>query len=331
VIVAEHLTRHFAGRAAVSDLSFEVPRAQVVGFLGPNGAGKSTTLKMLSGYLPPTSGTARIDGRDIVEESLDARALVGYMPESFPLPPEMRVDEYLRFRAELKGVRRDLKGAVARAMQLADVSDVSRRLLGELSKGYKQRVGLADAVVASPPLLILDEPTEGLDPNQIQRFRDTIRELGRNHTIFLSTHILSEVEAMCSHVVVIHRGRIAATGDLDTMRAELYGSARDVELLLRPKAQTSGNWHDDAMSAARNALGDVADAQVTRAELDTVHEGLVRIEVRIEAKRPEVIESLVARCVDAGLGVREVCTRRRSIEEVFHALTQDADATEKTS
>ena len=197
MIETKDLTRRFGARTAVQSLTFTVPRGKVVGFLGPNGAGKSTTLKMLSAYLPPTEGTATVNGHDVVEQSLEARRSIGYMPETVPLHPEMRVEEYLRFRAEIKGVpSRDRRRAEDRAMELADVTEVRRRLIGDLSKGFRQRVGLADALVASPPLLILDEPTEGLDPNQILRFREVIRGLRGEHTVFLSTHILQVVEAV---------------------------------------------------------------------------------------------------------------------------------------
>lgn len=190
MIVAEQLTRKYGSRTAVDGISFTVPRGEVVGFLGPNGAGKSTTLKMVSGFLPPTSGHITVAGLDIVEDSLEARRRLGYMPESVPLYPEMRVEEYLGFRAEIKGVGRNKRrDAVGKAMEQADVKDVARRLIGELSKGYKQRVGLADALVSSPDLLILDEPTAGLDPNQILQVRELIKSLGKQHTIFLSTHI----------------------------------------------------------------------------------------------------------------------------------------------
>jgi len=318
VIEADQLTRRFGARTAVDALTFTVPRAQVVGFLGPNGAGKSTTLKMLAGFLPPSAGTARIGGKDVVEDGLEARRLIGYMPESYPVHPEMRVDEFLSFRAEIKGVRRDRKKAVARAMELADVADVSRRLVGELSKGYKQRVGLADAVVASPPLLILDEPTEGLDPNQILRFREVIRALGKEHTVFLSTHILSEVEAVCSHVIIIHQGRIATTGSLDAVRAALRGADRVVSLALSVKDPARADWAGDPAAAAHAALAEVPGCAVAEA---TYADGLARFELTVPAEG-DAVERAVAACVRAGLGVREVAPKAHSLEDVFHALTK---------
>jgi ABC-2 type transport system ATP-binding protein len=315
----DKLTRRFGARTAVDELTFTVPRGQIVGFLGPNGAGKSTTLKVLSGFLPPTSGTARIGDHDVVEASLEARRLIGYMPESFPVYPEMRVDEYLRFRAEIKGVR-DRKAAVARAMELADITDVSRRLVGELSKGYKQRVGLADAVIARAPLLILDEPTEGLDPNQILRFREVIQALGKEHTIFLSTHILSEVEAVCSHVIIIHKGKIATAGPLDAVRAELSGGAREVSLVLAPKAAARDAWAADATKAMRDAVEGLDGVTVVRA---IMADAVVRIELKVSSEA-DAVEALVARCVSASLGVREVTPHGRSLENVFHELTTRA-------
>ena len=318
MIDVDQLTRRFGARTAVDSLTFRVPKGQIVGFLGPNGAGKSTTLKILAGFLPPTSGTARIGGCDVVEASLEARALIGYMPESFPVYPEMRVDEYLRFRAELKGVR-DRKKAVDRAMQLADITDVSRRLVGELSKGYKQRVGLADAVVASPPLLILDEPTEGLDPNQILRFREVIRELGREHTIFLSTHILTEVEAVCSHVVIIDKGRIATAGPLDTVRAELGGASRVVSLTLSLSKAALGDAPEESVKKRLSGVSDVEVVSVA------VTGSLARVEVKAPtAEESDAIETLVAKAVSAGLGVREVSAKVNSLERVFHELTTRA-------
>jgi ABC-2 type transport system ATP-binding protein len=318
MIEADQLTRRFGARTAVDALTFSVPRAQIVGFLGPNGAGKSTTLKMLSGFLPPTSGTARIGGKDVVEDGLEARRLIGYMPESYPVHPEMRVEEFLHFRAEIKGVRGDRKKAVARAMELADITDVARRLVGELSKGYKQRVGLADAVVASPPLLILDEPTEGLDPNQILRFREVIKGLGKEHTIFLSTHILSEVEAVCSHVVIIHEGRIATTGALDSVRAALRGTDRVVAVAVAVKEGARASWASDPEAAAKQALADVAGCTVSSVTYD---DGIGRFELAVPVEG-DAVEAAVAACVEARLGVREVTPRAHSLEDVFHALTK---------
>lgn len=213
MINVQNLSKRYGRHTAVSDISFQVGKGKIVGFLGPNGAGKTTTLRMLTGYLPPSSGNARIAGYDIFRESLKARRNIGYMPENVPLYDEMRVREYLRYRAQLKG----LKGKTARqnigeAMDLCGLTDVRRKMIKTLSKGYRQRVGLADALVHKPELLILDEPTNGLDPNQIRSIRNLIRSLGETHTVMVSTHILHEVEMTCDHVIIIDEGKIKATG-----------------------------------------------------------------------------------------------------------------------
>ncbi|MCE7893748.1 MAG: ATP-binding cassette domain-containing protein, partial [Sorangiineae bacterium PRO1] len=220
MIEVERLTKDYGTVVAVRDVSFSVGKGEIVGFLGPNGAGKSTTMRILVGFLGATSGRVRVAGHDIVEDSQEARRAIGYMPESAPLYPEMRVREYLAFRAAVKKVARaERKRAVERAMSLAVVTEMADTVIGHLSKGYRQRVGLADALVANPPLLILDEPTAGLDPNQIREVRRLIRELGESHTILLSTHILSEVESTCDRAIVIARGRLVAEGSIDELRA----------------------------------------------------------------------------------------------------------------
>lgn len=325
MIETHGLTRRFGDRVAVDALTFSVPAGQIVGFLGPNGAGKSTTLKMLSGFLPPTAGRASILGHDVVDARREAQRALGYMPESVPLHPEMRVVEYLRFRAEIKGLWSTARDkAVSRALELADVADVSRRLIGELSKGYRQRVGLADALVASPPLLILDEPTEGLDPNQILKFRELLKGLGAAHTILLSTHILPEVEAVCSHVVIIHRGRIAAQGDLDAVRGQLQGGRRVALTLSTPDAQATA-FRDNAVAAASAVLGALPGLAVAEA---TWSAGLALVTLALAADAADdTVEAAVARAVHAGLGVRQVSPSARTLEDVFHALTtRDAAA-----
>jgi ABC-2 type transport system ATP-binding protein len=211
MISVSQLTKSYAGRVAVDGISFEVAPGEIVGFLGPNGAGKSTTMRILSGYMPPTSGTATIGGKDVFRESLAVRSQVGYMPENAPLYLEMAVKEYLHFRGALKGLSgKDLRVRTGEVMELCGITDVRRRLIGNLSKGYRQRVALADALIHRPPLLILDEPTNGLDPTQIRQVRELLRSLRPQHTILLSTHILAEVEQTCDRVVMIHHGRIKA-------------------------------------------------------------------------------------------------------------------------
>ena len=211
MIHVSNLTKQYAGRVAVDDISFDVQPGEIVGFLGPNGAGKSTTMRILSGYMPPTSGTAMVAGHNVFDESLQVRRQVGYMPESAPLYLDMRVKEYLHFRGALKGLSgKDLRVRTGEVMDLCGITDVRRRLIANLSKGYRQRVSLADALIHRPPLLILDEPTNGLDPTQIRHVRELLRGLRPQHTLLLSTHILHEVELTCDRVIMIHHGRIKA-------------------------------------------------------------------------------------------------------------------------
>jgi len=220
VIHVSKLTKYYGDYAAVRNASFEVPKNRVVGFLGPNGAGKSTTMRILAGYLTATSGKAVIDGLDVFWKPIEVRRRIGYMPENCPLYPEMRVKEYLAFRAGIKGIH----GWAARkrldyVLHRCWVWDVRSQLIGTLSKGYRQRVGLADVLLASPSVLILDEPTAGLDPTQIRETRALIKELGQEHTVLLSTHILSEVEVTCDQAIIINRGEVAAAGTLEELRA----------------------------------------------------------------------------------------------------------------
>jgi ABC-2 type transport system ATP-binding protein len=226
MIHVENLTKFYGDYAAVRNVSFEVEKGQVVGFLGPNGAGKSTTMRILTGYLNATSGKASIDGKDVFWDPIAARRRIGYLPESNPLYAEMRVDEYLRFRGGLKGMgRRDVSKRLAYVQDRCWLRDVRRQLIGTLSKGYRQRVGLADALIANPPVLILDEPTVGLDPTQIRETRKLIKELGSEHTILLSTHVLHEVEMTCDSVIIIYQGKVAGKGSLDSLRRKFPGKS----------------------------------------------------------------------------------------------------------
>src|SRR6476620_8662811 len=211
MIKVQNLTKRYAEQTAIQDLNFEVGKGEIMGFLGPTGAGKSTTMRILSSFMPLTSGRASIAGFDIFEQSLQARAHLGYMPENVPLYNDMRVTEYLNYRAALKAVpHRRIAERVGDVKELCGLKEVEKKLISALSKGYRQRVGLADALVHEPDLLILDEPTSGLDPNQIRQVRDLIKNLGKHHTILVSTHILPEVEITCSRVIIINRGRIEA-------------------------------------------------------------------------------------------------------------------------
>jgi ABC-2 type transport system ATP-binding protein len=302
-------------KVAVDDLSFEVDKGEVVGFLGPNGAGKSTTLRILAGFLGMTSGKVTVAGHDIREQSFEARTTIGYMPEAVPLYPEMRVAEYLAFRAELKRVARgDRASFVDDAMAKANVVDVANVLIGNLSKGYKQRVGLADALVARPPLLILDEPTAGLDPNQIREVREVIRDLGKEHTVLLSTHILSEVEASCSRVVVIAKGKLVAEGTMD----DLARKRRAAGLLVVVRGDLA------AATGAAGAVPGIA-AITTSTNAAGAHELHCAWQKKLdEAGAADAIEQAVAALVGAGCFVREVRPVRSSLEEVFAELTSDA-------
>ena len=224
MIEVEGLSRRYGSRLAVNEVSFRVEPGEIVGFLGPNGAGKTTTLRMLTGYLAPTSGTIQIDGIDALKSSIQARERLGYMPEGVPLYREMRVFEYLRHRGALKAVP-NVAEAVDRCLEVAGVADARTRIVGQLSKGYRQRVGLAEALIADPPILILDEPTSGLDPNQVRHFRELVRSFGGKKTVLLSTHILSEVEAVCDRVIIIREGRKVADlvpGDSETSLEDVF-------------------------------------------------------------------------------------------------------------
>lgn len=219
MIKVENLRKEFGSITAVDNISFEVDDGEIVGVLGPNGAGKTTTMRMLTGFIPPSSGRASVAGYDIFSQPIQARASIGYLPESVPLYTDMRVDEYLRFRAGLQGIPGSRKKqAITAALEKCWLTDVRSRIIGTLSKGYRQRVGLADSLLHDPPILILDEPTVGLDPNQIRETRNLIKELGKSHTVLISTHILPEVEMVCNRVIIVSKGRIMAQDTPDRLR-----------------------------------------------------------------------------------------------------------------
>jgi ABC-2 type transport system ATP-binding protein len=302
-----------------------VPRGEVVGFLGPNGAGKSTTLRILAGFLGLTSGKVSVDGHDVTTDSFAARQRIGYMPEAVPLYPEMRVSEYLTFRAELKGVaRKGRRGNVDGAMERTNVTDVASVPIGKLSKGYRQRVGLADALVAKPPLLVLDEPTAGLDPNQIVEVRDVIKALGREHTVLLSTHILSEVEASCSRVVVLDRGKLVAEG-----------ATRDIRGLRRsPAVELTVRGDIEPVVRVMNAIDGVV--KVKRVEIlpGEPEVGVYRctwVKTLADAHVARATEMLVSSLVVNGYPVREVRAAGGTLEDVFRELTRTARDAENES
>jgi len=227
MIEVEKLTKNYGPFTAIRDVSFSVAPGDIVGFLGPNGAGKSTTMRILSCYMPASSGSARVAGYDVFRESLEVRKRIGYLPENVPLYSDMRVGPYLDFVAEVKGItRRERKGRVADVMDRCLITDVQNRLIGKLSKGYRQRVGLAQAIISDPHVLILDEPTIGLDPQQITEIRSLIKSLAGDHTVILSTHILPEVSMVCSGVIIINKGAIVAQGPIDTLVEQFFPTAR---------------------------------------------------------------------------------------------------------
>jgi len=311
MIEAQHLTKDYGSIVAVKDVSFEVGKGEIVGFLGPNGAGKTTTLRMLAGFLGATAGRVKIAGFDVATQSLEARAHVGYMPEAAPLYPELRVREYLAFRAALKRVpRRARKAAVERSLEQAAVKDVADTPIGQLSKGYRQRVALADALVSSPPLLILDEPTAGLDPNQIVEVRKLVRELGGSHTILLSTHILPEVEAVCDRALVIAHGRLVAEGTLAELTAQKR--TREIRLTVRGEAER--------LERALNGVAGLARVR-SKAASTTPSVCELLLDVADDADPESTVERAVAALVAAGGGVRNVTPLRASLEAVFAELT----------
>jgi len=322
MISVSHLVKRYGSRVAVSDVSFEVNRGDVVGFLGPNGAGKSTTLRILAGFLGLTEGKVAIAGHDVVTDSFEARKAIGYMPETAPLYPEMRVSEYLTFRAELKGVGRGKRVAwVGRAMEQARVLDVANNVIGTLSKGYRQRVGLADALVAQPPILILDEPTAGMDPNQIREVRAVVKELGASHTVLLSTHILSEVEATCSRVIVIAKGKLVAEGPTKDL-AKMRRTSSAALVTVRGELAAAKL----ALESVRG-MGTIRDVTTTGAEGEPLYSLRFGAETKDDVDSAALVERAVAALVQAGLAVREVRAAEGTLEDLFAELTSDAAST----
>ncbi|HMA17045.1 MAG TPA: ATP-binding cassette domain-containing protein, partial [Thermoanaerobaculia bacterium] len=293
-------------QVAVSDVSFQVSPGEIVGFLGPNGAGKTTAMRMLTGFLPPTAGTARVAGFDVVERSEEARASLGYLPESAALYPEMRVREYLAYRARLEGVRGpDVRSRVDEAIASCLLEEVAGRKVENLSRGYRQRTALAGALVHKPAVLILDEPTVGLDPAQVIRIRETIRQLGRERAVLLSTHILPEVDAVCDRVLIIDRGRIVAEGTASELRTRLAGT---------PVVRASFAGAVGAREALAALPGVTAVSEETG-------DGETRVRLECEAGadvREEVFRASVAR----GWILRELLRESLSLEDVFVRLTR---------
>jgi ABC-2 type transport system ATP-binding protein len=306
MIKVENLTKRYAGQTAIQDLNFEVGKGEIMGFLGPNGAGKSTTMRILSSFMPPTSGRASIAGFDIFEQSLQARAHLGYMPENVPLYTDMRVTEYLDYRAALKGVpHRRVAERVGDVKELCGLKEVEKKLIGALSKGYRQRVGLADALVHEPDLLILDEPTIGLDPNQIRQVRDLIKNLGKQHTILLSTHILPEVEMTCSRVIIINKGRIEAC---------------DTPENLLSRIRTAGGVIVEAKVGSDKGAEELRKIHGVR-DVTTSSDGEWEVfALRVEAET-DVREEVFRLARERHWTLRELSQRRATLEDVFVEIT----------
>ena len=306
-IEVQHLTKRYDTLTALSDISFSVQPGEVMGFLGPNGAGKTTTLRILTGMIAPTSGSVRIDGLDVTERSLDVRRRIGYMPENVALYPELRVDEYLAYRASLKGVaRHERRARLADAMEQCAVTEVSRQLIGRLSKGYRQRVALADCLIGKPKILILDEPTIGLDPHQIRQTRDLIMALGETTTILLSTHILPEVEMTCQRVAIIDKGRIVAVDTPERLRQQLQGTQL-VQVQLRGDA-----------AAIERALQQVPG--VARVTSQGRANGFASFEIEA-LTGADVREAIFRLAVERQWALLELAHVRASLEDIFIHLT----------
>jgi len=306
MIKVENLTKRYAGQTAIHDLSFEVGKGEIMGFLGPNGAGKSTTMRILSSFMPPTSGRATIAGFDIFEQSLQARSHLGYMPENVPLYNDMRVTEYLDYRAALKGVpHRRVAERVGDVKELCGLKEVEKKIIGTLSKGYRQRVGLADALVHEPDLLILDEPTSGLDPNQIRQVRDLIKNLGKQHTILLSTHILPEVEMTCSRVIIINKGRIEACDTPENLLGQI---------------RTAGGVVVEAKVGSDNGVEELKKIAGVRDVIATTDGDWEIFSLRVEADT-DVREEVFRLATERRWTVRELSQRKATLEDVFVEIT----------
>jgi ABC-2 type transport system ATP-binding protein len=299
MIEARGLTKRYGTFAAVDGIDLSIAGAGVFGFLGPNGAGKTTTMRMLTGFLPMTEGSAVIAGHDVFEDPIAVKANVGYLPESPPLYAELTVGEYLSFAAEIHGIQRDRLLKVGASMERVGLRGFERRLLGSLSKGYRQRVGLAQAILHDPPLIILDEPTSGLDPAQLVGIRKLIRELGQDRTVVLSTHILQEVDALCQQVVVIHKGRIAGAGTVEELAAKA-GSRPWIEMITADVG--------DGAAARLAARPEIAEVETLPAEPG---------ESRFRLRGPGAAAAAARAAAEQGWEVRALTPHRASLEDVF--------------
>jgi ABC-2 type transport system ATP-binding protein len=311
MITVKDLTKRYARTVAVDQISFSVEKGQIVGFLGPNGAGKTTTMRMLTCFLPPSSGTATVAGFDVLEQPLEVKRRIGYLPETPPLYPEMETAEYLTFVGKLKGLSgSELTKRVDFACERCAITDVKKKILGKLSKGYRQRVGLAQAIIHNPDVLILDEPTAGLDPKQINETRDLIKNLAGDHTIILSTHILPEVEQTCQHVIIINKGKLVATDSVENLQAR----ARGAESVLVEVAGRNGNLD---LAVVQKRLEQIRG--VGRVEYKTSHAN--RSVFEVESLKGFVRGDLARAVVEAGWDLNELRPAAMSLEEVFLQLT----------
>jgi ABC-2 type transport system ATP-binding protein len=317
MIEVQSLTKRYGPVTAVNDVTFRVEAGEILGFLGPNGAGKTTTMRIITGYMPATEGKVVVAGHDVFEQPVQAKRHTGYLPETPPLYPDMTVREYLNFVARIKAVpRRELKSRVDAVMKKTWIADMADRHCAKLSKGYRQRVGLAQAIIHNPDVLVLDEPTAGLDPKQIIETRQLIRELAGTHTIVLSTHILPEVSQTCQRVVIISKGRVVAVDTPENLTARLRGSETMFLQVAGP---------DDAVPAALSAL-----PGVTRVSANTGKDGLLAIEVDSERGR-DVRRELAATIVSSGWGLLELRPMRMSLEDIFLSLTTEEGAPNDTA
>ncbi len=309
MIQVSHLTKLYGPRAAVNDLSFEVKKGEIVGFLGPNGAGKSTTMKILTGFMPASEGKANIAGFDVFDQPLQVKKNVGFLPENPPVYVEMPVQDYLQFAAELHQVPRNkLRAAVDQALEKTTLGDVRKRLIGNLSKGYRQRVGLAQALVHNPAVLILDEPTVGLDPKQIIEIRELIKGLGGEHTVILSSHILPEVTATCQRIIVINKGKIVAEDTIDQLTARI-NKGLIYSLMVKNAAA-------DGITAIRGIPG-----------VSSVTSVGSKLVVEIKPGSGEVRDRIIETAVKKEMGVLEFSAERVSLEEIFLQLTTIENST----
>jgi ABC-2 type transport system ATP-binding protein len=300
-IEVEQLCKRYGQVMAVDQVNFQVQTGELVGFLGPNGAGKSTTMRVLTTFLPASSGFARVCGFDVMNESMQVRENIGYLPESMPIYPEMRVEEYLVFRAKLKAISRsDRNSRIEYCLERCRIKEVRRRLVGTLSKGYRQRVGLADAMLANPKVLILDEPTSGLDPIQIRETLNTIKELAGTHTVLLSTHILSEVEAICDRVIIINRGQLRWDGKLSQL-AEQHPT---LVVEVRGPRDPIQQWLEK-------------EAGVVKVHAFPVEENVTKFEVEIGKKIDELRDNLARKVSEKGWSLREMVLRRQKLEDLY--------------